>query len=164
MHAHRDFFGAHLLKVVAQHFKRATHVGLEHDTQFARLAGGKLIGEVVERHLGLLRQLLVALLLAVLTGDFLGTLKRVGDVELVAGIGDFIDTGQLDRRGGADLRHALAAIVGHVTHAAVGTADDDEIAQLELTLLHAARAPRGRGRAASQLRSPCHAPGRRTPR
>src|SRR5690606_39567287 len=68
--------------------------------QFLDLAQLDLLGEVVERDLGLDRQLLLPLVLAELRSDLLRLLQRLGDVELVARVGNRVDARQLQRRRG----------------------------------------------------------------
>ena len=130
-----DLGGRKARERVGQRLDRALDVALDDDLQFLDLAGLHPLAQILERDAAGLLQLALALLGPAEFGD----LARLGflghDHERSAGLGHAGESEDFHRRRRRRLGHALAEMIVHRAHAAIGDAANERIALTQRAFL-----------------------------
>ena len=122
-----------LFKGLADGFHRALNIALDDNGQLQHLAFADVLEEVIQGDLLVPLEFLLFLLHAAFFHQLAGQLLILNGIEDIARGGDFGQTGDLHRAGGAGLLDLLALIVGHDTHTAHGGAGDNGLAGMQGT-------------------------------
>ncbi len=134
---HGHLVGRELQKRVAQRLDRTGHIAFDDQVEFLQaLTLCHAPADLVERDATLLAQHLLTADLLTLLGDrpcffFVGH-----DHELVADLGQFVETEHQHRNGGSGGLNAVAPLVEHRPHAATRHASHEGIAHAERPVLH----------------------------
>ena len=130
-----DFLVRDLFERGLDRLGRALNVGLDDQVERLHLAGLDLAEQILQADL--LRRAGTAVLLdTALLGELARHALVRNGVKDVAGAGHFVQAGDLNRRGRACLGDALSLVVDHRTHAAHAGAGDNNVAEMQRTVLH----------------------------
>ena len=138
-HADLDLFVLDLGQRALERLRRTVHVRLDDEVEILGLSRRHRLEQLVERALGGLEQLLLALLLRAVLDDRLGLLLVLHDVELVTGGADRLEADDFDGRCRPGLVQRAAEIVQHRANTAVLRTRDHVLAALQGALLHQER-------------------------
>src|SRR5437879_9304397 len=131
-----NLLGGLLGEQFAQDFDGTLHIGLDDDGQFLGLAALQLLMQLIESDAApgaASERGFTQFGLAVI--DDVTSFGFVGDLELVAGFGNALESQDLDGRGGIGFLDRVAVIVEQRAHYAVDRADDEDGAGMQGAVL-----------------------------